>query len=72
MLTRVKPHVSQILKNPEIQNPAKQLSLLQGNSKRQIAPATAHFISEQKKQRLLMLMRKALQTRKKNSKRRQT
>ena len=39
--------VSQILKNPEIQNPAKQLQLLQRNSKRPEAPSTIHFSSEQ-------------------------
>ena len=39
--------VSQILRKPEIQNPAKQLSLLHSNSKQQIAQPTMEFGSEQ-------------------------
>ena len=39
--------VAQILQNPEIQNPGKQLSLLQRNSKPQTPPASIEFSLEQ-------------------------
>ena len=47
MFIQEQQQVLQILKNPEIQNPAKQLSLLQRNLKRQTAPSAIHFRSEQ-------------------------
>ena len=47
MFIQEQRQVSQVLKNPEIQSLAKQLSLLQRNSKRPEAPSTIHFGSKQ-------------------------
>ena len=47
MFIQEQRQVSQILKNPKIQSPAKQLSLLQRNSKRPETPSTIHFGSKQ-------------------------
>ena len=47
MFIQEQREVSQILKYPETQSPAKQLSLLQKNSKPQTPPASIQFSSEQ-------------------------
>ena len=47
MFLKERQQGSQVLKNPEIQNPAGELSLLLRDSKRQTAQSTKHFSSKQ-------------------------